>query len=45
MNFLQIFYQIFKGRCEKPTGDRELFVDVGGNFGWFSILAAKMGCR
>ncbi|GAX85607.1 hypothetical protein CEUSTIGMA_g13022.t1 [Chlamydomonas eustigma] len=41
----KVFYNIFKGRCFRSDGRRALFVDVGGNFGWFSILAASMGCR
>lgn len=41
----QIFYQIFKQGCVKADGSRALFVDVGGNFGWFSVLGALMGCR
>jgi hypothetical protein len=42
-----IFYQIFQEKCDpaKNGGKRGLFVDVGANFGWFSVLAAKMGCR
>ncbi len=42
---LQIFYKIFKDRCIKSDGSRALFVDVGANFGWFSMFAASMGCR
>jgi FkbM family methyltransferase len=41
----KVFYNIFKGRCVQSDGSKALFVDVGGNFGWFSILAASMGCR
>jgi hypothetical protein len=26
-----------------PNGSRSLFVDVGSNFGWFSIVAASRG--
>jgi FkbM family methyltransferase len=34
--------QVLAERCAaKP----ELVVDVGGNFGWYTIYAAKMGCR
>lgn len=40
-----VFYSIFKGRCLRKDGSRALFLDVGSNFGWFSILAARMGCR
>ena len=45
LHITQVFYQIFKDRCIYPDGSRSLFVDVGANFGWFSILAASMGCR
>jgi FkbM family methyltransferase len=41
----KIFSAIFNDRCIRPDGSRSLFVDVGANFGWFSILAASMGCR
>eukprot|EP00955_Chlamydomonas_euryale_P103776 365522-Chlamydomonas_euryale.AAC.14 len=42
----KLFYQIFKDKCVPPAGGRpSLFVDVGSNFGWFSLLAASMGCR
>ncbi|GIL90927.1 hypothetical protein Vretimale_17060 [Volvox reticuliferus] len=40
-----ISYKLMNGRCVKAGGNRELFVDVGANFGWFAILAAKLGCR
>ena len=42
---MQVFYKIFEGRCIKPDGSRSLFVDVGGNFGWFTVFAGLMGCR
>lgn len=49
----KIFYHIFRARCmagAKAAGaensdGRALFVDVGANFGWFSLLGAAMGCR
>ncbi|KAG2497659.1 hypothetical protein HYH03_004398 [Edaphochlamys debaryana] len=41
----QIFYRILKDRCVRPDGSRALVVDVGANFGWFAILAARLGCR
>ena len=29
-----------------PTDrSRELVVDVGANFGWFAVLAPRLGCR
>lgn len=42
---MQIAYKVLQGRCEVGAGRRNLFVDVGANFGWFAILAAKLGCR
>ncbi|KAG2497657.1 hypothetical protein HYH03_004396 [Edaphochlamys debaryana] len=41
----KIFYRILKDRCVRPDGGRELVVDVGANFGWFALVAARMGCR
>lgn len=41
----QVFFKIFEGRCIRPDGSRSLFVDVGGNFGWFTVFAGLMGCR
>ncbi len=42
-----IFQKIFVDRCKPahPGAQRALFADVGGNFGWFSMVAAAMGCR
>jgi hypothetical protein len=31
--------------CIKPDGTRRLFLDVGANFGWYSVYAASLGCR
>lgn len=40
---LQVFYAVLHDRCSaSPTG---LVADVGANFGWFTVLAAKLGCR
>ncbi|KAG2497660.1 hypothetical protein HYH03_004399 [Edaphochlamys debaryana] len=41
----KIFYRVLKDRCLRPDGSRALVVDVGANFGWFAILAARLGCR
>ncbi|GAX85604.1 hypothetical protein CEUSTIGMA_g13019.t1 [Chlamydomonas eustigma] len=41
----KIFFKIFQGGCLKANGSRAVFADVGGNFGWFSVLGAAMGCR
>ncbi|KAG2454619.1 hypothetical protein HYH02_000460 [Chlamydomonas schloesseri] len=40
-----IAYKILSGRCKKADGSQALFVDVGANFGWFAILAARLGCK
>ncbi|EFJ40215.1 hypothetical protein VOLCADRAFT_100006 [Volvox carteri f. nagariensis] len=40
-----ITYKLLHERCVKPDGGRALFVDVGANFGWFALLAARLGCR
>jgi len=42
MGITKIFYKIFKDGCKNGQG---LFADVGANFGWYSVLAAAMGCR
>ncbi|KAG2488218.1 hypothetical protein HYH03_013212 [Edaphochlamys debaryana] len=42
---VQIMYTLMKDRCIKKDGSRALFVDVGANFGWYSIMAARLGCR
>ena len=34
-----------KKSCQRPDGSRGLVLDVGGNFGWYSLYAAAMGCR
>ena len=34
-----------KHSCRRPDGSRGLVLDVGGNFGWYSLYAASMGCR
>eukprot|EP00798_Chlamydomonas_sp_ICE-L_P016730 gene16730-22999_t len=36
---------ISDGNCIRPDGSRALVLDVGANFGYFSLYAAKMGCR
>eukprot|EP00798_Chlamydomonas_sp_ICE-L_P008195 gene8195-1457_t len=41
-----LFYKIFTGRCNATSASQPgLFVDVGANFGWYSVVAAVMGCR
>jgi hypothetical protein len=31
--------------CQLVDGKRGLVVDVGGNFGWYTLYAAALGCR
>jgi hypothetical protein len=31
--------------CVRRDGTRRVFLDVGANFGWYSVYAATMGCR
>ena len=40
----QVFYHVLAGRCG-AGGANGLVADVGANFGWFSLLAASLGCR
>ncbi len=42
----KIFETILKNECVDPsTGRRRLVLDVGANFGYFTVYAAMMGCR
>lgn len=41
----QMWYLALKDHCVQPDGQRALVLDVGANFGWYSIYAAKLGCR
>jgi len=43
----RIYMSILSSRCKKllPNGKPPLVVDVGGNVGYFTVYAAKMGCR
>ena len=41
----QVWYYRLKRACIRADGSRGLVVDVGGNFGWYSLFAAAMGCR
>jgi hypothetical protein len=45
VSWWQVWYFRLKNQCIKPDGSRGLVVDVGGNFGWYSLFAAAMGCR
>jgi len=40
-----MWYKALKDKCVHRDGSRALVVDVGGNFGWYSIYAATLGCR
>ena len=40
----KIFYSVLAAPCGDPSSGG-LLADVGANFGWFSIFAAKLGCR
>lgn len=31
--------------CMQQDGSRSLVLDVGGNFGWYTLYAASLGCR
>lgn len=31
--------------CVQPDGSRRLVVDVGANFGYYTLMAASLGCR
>ncbi|GAX77863.1 hypothetical protein CEUSTIGMA_g5305.t1 [Chlamydomonas eustigma] len=41
----QIFHEVLKDQCILPNGKRALVLDVGANFGYFSVLSALYGCR
>jgi hypothetical protein len=41
-----MFRMVLEGKCvDASTGDRRLVLDVGSNFGYFTVYAALMGCR
>lgn len=43
----RVWHKILEHGCLPPTagGKPGLVVDVGGNFGWYTLLAAAAGCR
>ena len=41
----QIFRDVLRGSCIRSDGSRALVLDVGANFGYYSLYAAKLGCR
>jgi hypothetical protein len=42
---VQVWYMQLKDLCKGPAGKKGLVVDVGGNFGWYSLFSAAVGCR
>lgn len=38
-------YRLLKQGCLDSAGNRRLVLDVGANFGYYTLLAATMGCR
>ena len=40
-----MWYKALKDKCIQRGKGRGLVLDVGGNFGWYSIYAASLGCR
>ena len=45
LGLTQMWYKALKDHCVRGDGSRALVVDVGSNFGWYSIFAAMLGCR
>ena len=41
----QMWYLALRDKCVQPGAKRALVLDVGANFGWYSIYAAMLGCR
>ncbi len=41
----QVFHNVLKSSCVRADGKRNLVLDVGANFGYYSLYAASMGCR
>ena len=41
----QMWFLALKDHCIQQDGKRALVLDVGANFGWYSMYAAKLGCR
>lgn len=45
MGLTQMWLLALKDHCIQRGGKRALVLDVGANFGWYSMYAAKLGCR
>lgn len=45
MGLTQMWSLALKDHCIRHDGKRALVLDVGANFGWYSMYAAKLGCR
>ncbi|GAX81075.1 hypothetical protein CEUSTIGMA_g8510.t1 [Chlamydomonas eustigma] len=41
----KVFQDVLSGRCIGPDGKRKLVLDVGANFGYWTVYAAMHGCR
>jgi FkbM family methyltransferase len=41
----QIFREVLHKQCVNEEGKRALVLDIGANFGYFSVYAALLGCR
>jgi hypothetical protein len=43
---MQVFHTVLSKRCRRDApGSQGFVIDVGGNYGWFSLLSAALGCR
>ncbi|GAB4819835.1 hypothetical protein N2152v2_006881 [Parachlorella kessleri] len=40
-----LMHKILKQGCIGPKGERRLVMDIGANFGYWTLFAASMGCR
>lgn len=45
MGLTQMWSLALKDHCIRHDGKRALVLDVGANFGWYSMYAAMLGCR